>query len=212
MIDNVSHVYYLKIFPVECDCTFGFDPFSPFSLIRLHWSFCFLLSLLKTEADIDIVAFLISVRALVNVHILKNKDHFHGAGFLTLSIYIDFKWSAWNTPSLRIPCRNVVSMEFHAEWYGNTWIYEYISFCPCRSMIVRGKAKHFQITWKLWTRTKMKRKWEESVNLVKQRTGKHTLSELRLYSGWKIVHGNFITLLFASFDWLIQSDDHNYTF
>ena len=71
MIDNVSHVSYLKIFPSECDCTFGFDHISPFSLITLQRSFCYLLSLLKTETDIDIVAFLISVRALVLFHILK---------------------------------------------------------------------------------------------------------------------------------------------
>ena len=32
MIDNVSHVSYLKIFPGECDCTFDFDPISPFSI------------------------------------------------------------------------------------------------------------------------------------------------------------------------------------
>ena len=36
MIDNVSHVSCLKIFPGECVCTFCFDSMFTFSLITLH--------------------------------------------------------------------------------------------------------------------------------------------------------------------------------
>ena len=52
----------------------------------------------------------------------------------------------------------------------------------------------------------------ESVNLVKQRTGKHMLSELRLFSGCKLYmeissHGHLSHLI-----GLFQSGDLNYTF
>ena len=38
---------------------------------------------MKTEADIGVVAFPISVSALVYFYILKSKDHFRGAGVLS---------------------------------------------------------------------------------------------------------------------------------
>ena len=60
VIDNVSHVSCLNIFPGECVCTFCFDPMFTFSLVTLHCLLCFLLSRLKLEADIGIVTFRIT--------------------------------------------------------------------------------------------------------------------------------------------------------
>ena len=49
----------------------------PFSLVTLHWLHCFLLSRLKTEADISH-----NVKGIYIFSAPKNKDLFRGAGFL----------------------------------------------------------------------------------------------------------------------------------
>ena len=71
MIDNVSHASYSMIFPGECDCTFGFHPIFPFSPVTLQRLLCLLLSRLKAEADIGIVAFHKTFREFLYFHILK---------------------------------------------------------------------------------------------------------------------------------------------
>ena len=71
MIDNVSQVFCFKIFLSEYVCTFCFDPMFPFSLIMLHCLLCFLLSRLKTEADIGIFTFHITFTEFIYFHILK---------------------------------------------------------------------------------------------------------------------------------------------
>ena len=82
MIDNVSYASYLKVFLDESECTSGFDPIFPFSLVTSHTLLCFLLSHLKTEVDMGIVAFHITFRELLYCHIL-----FRGAGVSTIGIF-----------------------------------------------------------------------------------------------------------------------------
>ena len=72
MVNNVFHATCSKNIPRERDCTFGFDHIFPFCLGTLHFLRCVLLSRMKTEAGIGLVAFHISDNVFVSYS--TNKD------------------------------------------------------------------------------------------------------------------------------------------